>query len=83
MAGTAKDNVAAALSTFESAVAAAPGRHAFAPRLAPKGKKLTTPPDALGKAMTLQADAHGIVRPETPEQVRAADILGLPVISKE
>jgi hypothetical protein len=54
--------------------------HAAVPRLAVPDAVLGHPgfPD-----IVLTADAEGVVRPQTPDEVRLADALQLPVIRKE
>ena len=52
--------------------------HAAVPRLASANADLTS--DMLGPRVELHADASGVVRPQTPDEVRLADALGLPVL---
>lgn len=72
------------MASGKTAPAAVPGEelpfHAAVPRLAEPGATLTSPgfPDVV-----LIADSAGVVRPQTPDEVRLADVLKLPVIRKE
>lgn len=59
--------------------AAEPATHATAPRQAEPGAVFVYQP-LNGPAVRLVADEHGIVRPQSPAEVRLADSAGLAVV---